>query len=233
MHNFVQTMVRLGVAVALTASTLAAQAALVDNHVTVGPTYSSAALLPSGYEQAYSIRLGTGSWPFPYVDLFVDVAAGKESYANITAGPSYLTYVQKVSIAQVKAGDEISARTLTDGTLPSFVKVTTFPSPEPYFQVNPLTSPTGNDPDMYLGFSYTDNQGLNPSYGWAHVRYTQAAGLSVVSSAMTTSDAGIFALTRTTIPAVPEASTTVMLGLGLSCIAGLAAARRRPQAAFN
>lgn len=230
MHHFVQQAARFGVAVVLIASSVAAQAALIDNHVVVGPTYGGGGTLP-GYEQAYSIRLGTGSWPFPYVDLYVDVATGKSSYASITAGPSYLTYVQSVNLAQVKAGDEISARTLTDGSLPSFVKVTAFsfqqPQPVEYFQVNPLTSATGTDPDIYLGFSYTDTQGMNPAYGWAHLRYTQAAGLSMVSSAMTTSDAGIFALTRNTISAVPEASTTAMLGVGLCGIMGLAAARRR------
>lgn len=229
-HYFAQHVARLGVAVALTASALAAQAALIDNHVLVGPTYSGGGILPNGYEQAYSIRLGTGSWPFPYVDLYVDVAAGKSSYANITAGPSYLTYIQSVNIAQVKAGDEISARTLADGSLPSFVKVTAFSQQsqqDPYFQVNPLSSSTGTDPDIYLGFSYTDRQGLNPAYGWAHLRYTQAAGLSLVSSVMTTSDAGIFALTRDTVSSVPEVSTTVMLGFGLSGVMGLTAARRR------
>lgn len=231
MRYFIQQATRFGVAVALTASALAAQAALIDNHVLVGPTYGGGVTLPSGYEQAYSIRLGTGSWPFPYVDLYVDVAAGKSSYASITAGPSYLTYIQSVNIVQVKAGDEISARTLTDGSLPSFVKITAFsfqqPQQDEYFQVHPLTSTTGTDPDIYLGFSYTDTQGLNPAYGWAHLRYTQAVGLSLVSSAMTTSDAGIFALTRDTISSVPEASTTAMLGVGLSGIMGLAAARHR------
>lgn len=234
MHHFVQQAARFGVAVALTASTLAAQAALIENHVLVGPTYGGGGPLPGDYEEAYSIRLGTGSWPFPYVNLYVNVAAGKSSYANITAGPSYLTYIQSVNIAQVKAGDEISARTLTDGSLPSFVKVTAFsfqqPQQDEYFQVNPLTSTTGTDPDIYLGFSYTDTQGLNPAYGWAHLRYTQVAGLSLVSSAMTTSDAGIFALTSNTISSVPEASTTAMLGVGLSGIMGLAAASRRRRA---
>lgn len=235
MHHFVQQAARFGVAVALTASALAAQATLIDNHVLVGTPYHGGGTLPDGYEQAYSIRLGTGSWPFPYVDLYVDVAAGKSSYANISAGPSYLTYIQSVNIVQVKAGDEISARTLTDGSLPSFVKVAAFsfeqPPQDPYFHVHPLTSSTGTDPDIYLGFSYTENTpDMNPTYGWAHLRYTQAAGLSLVSSAMTTSDAGIFALTRDTISSVPEASTTAMLGLGLSGIMGLAAARRRQQA---
>jgi PEP-CTERM motif len=228
MQNFVQQIARFGVAVALTASALAAQATLIDNHVLVGPSYGGGGALP-GYDQAYSIRLGTGTWPFPYVDLYVDVAAGKNSYASITAGPSYLTYIQSINIVQVKAGDEISARSLTDGSLPSFVKVTAFssqqPQPDPYFQVQPLTSSTGTAPDIYLGFSYTDTQGLNPAFGWAHLRYTQAAGLSMVSSAMTTSDAGIFALTRNTISSVPEPSTTAMLGLG--GILGLAVARRR------
>lgn len=230
MHHIFQQVARLGVAVALTASALAAQATLIDNHVLVGPP-SGGSTLPSGYEQAYSVRLGTGSWPYPYLNLFVDVAAGKSSYANITAGPAYLSYIQSINIAKVKAGDEISARTLTDGSLSSFAKVTALGTPQGQtFQFNPLTSSTGSDPDIYLGFSYTDTQGQNPAYGWAHLRYTQADGLSLVSSAMTTSDAGIFALTRTTIPAVPEASTAAMLGLGLSGIVGLAAARRRQQA---
>lgn len=124
---------------------------------------------------------------------------------------------------------------LIDGSLPSFVKVTAHLNQlghEQTFQVNPLTSPTGNTPDIYLGFSYSDSQGLNPAYGWAHLCYTQAAGLSVVSSAMTTSDAGIFAFTHNTIPAVPEASTTAMLGLG-GVMVGLVAARRRQRAGQN
>jgi len=230
MHHLVQRVARFGVAAALTALTIAAQATVIDNHVLVGQA-SNGGTLPSGYEQAYSLRLGTGSWPYPYINLYVDVAAGKSSYANITAGPSYLTYIQNINLVKVKAGDEISARSLTDGSLPSFVKVTAYsPQQNQYFQVNPLTSSSGTDPDIYLGFSYSDNQGLNPAYGWAHLRYTQAAGLSLVSSAMTTSDAGIFALTRNTISSVPEASITVMLGLGLSGIMGLAAARRRQRA---
>lgn len=230
MHHFFQGVARFGVAAALTASTLAAQATLIDDHVLVGQALSGSGL-PNGYEQAYSIRLGTGSWPYPYVDLYVDVAAGKSSYANITAGPSYLTYIQSVNLVKVKAGDVISAQTLTDGSLPSFLKVTAYSRQQGQtFQVNPLTSSTGTDPDIYLGFSYSDNQGLNPAYGWAHLRYTQAAGLSLVSSAMTTSDAGIFALSRNTISSVPEASTTAMLSLGLSGIIGLVAARRRQRA---
>jgi hypothetical protein len=231
MHqHFVQQVARLGVAVALTASALAAQATVIDNSVRVGPR-STSVYPPSVYGQGYTVGLGTGSWPYPYVDLYVDVAAGKSSYANIAAGPSYLTYIQNVNIVQVKAGDEISARTLTDGSLPSFVKVTAYAPPQGQnFEVNPLTSSTGSNPDIYLGFSYSDQRGLNPAYGWAHLRYTQADGLSLVSSAMTTSDAGIFALTRNTIAAVPEASTTAMLGLGLSGIVGLASARRRQQA---
>jgi hypothetical protein len=230
MHHIFQQVARLGVAVALTASALAAQATLIDNHVLVGPPYAGGTL-PSGYEQAYSLRLGTGSWPYPYLNLYVDVAAGKSSYANIIAGPAYLSYIQSINVATVKAGDEISARTLTDGSLSSFAKVTALGTPQGQtFQFNPLTSPTGTNPDIYLGFSYTDTQGQNPAYGWAHLRYTQADGLSLVSSAMTTSDAGIVALTRTTIPAVPEASTAAMLGLGLSGIMGLAAARRRQDA---
>ena len=84
MYHFVQHIARLGLAVALAASALAAQATLIDNHVLVRPPYHS----PSGYEQTYSIQLGTGSWPFPYVNLRVDAAAGKSSYASITAEPS-------------------------------------------------------------------------------------------------------------------------------------------------
>lgn len=234
MRHLFQQAARFSAVMALTASALAAQAALIDNHVLVTPPYGSGVFLPEGYEQAYSIRLGTGGWPFPYINLYVDVAEGKSSYASITAGPSYLTYVQNVNIAQVKSGDEISARTLTDGSLPSFVRVTAFAQLE-QFQVHPLTSTTGTDPDIYLGFSYTDTRGLGPNfvanaYGWAHLRYTEAAGLSLVSSAMTTSDAGIFALTRNTISAVPEANTTAMLSLGLSSIMGLAAMRRRQRA---
>lgn len=227
MHISIQQVARLGAAVVLTASAMAADAAVIDDHVLVAPTVVGGTL-PNGYDHAYSIRLGTGSWPYPYVNLYVDDAAGKGSYATIDAGPSYLTYIQSVNIVKVKAGDEISYRTLTNGSLTSFVKIAAYSPQQPgYFQVQPLTSPTGNTPDIYLGFSYTDTQGLNPTYGWAHLNYTQAGGLSLVSSAMTTSDAGIFALTRNTISSVPEASTTAMLGLGLSLMIGVTTSRQR------
>ncbi len=225
MQRLVKQAARFGVTMALAGSTLAAQAELLDNHVLVGPALNLYSYPPpSGYEQAYSVRLGAGSWPYPYVNFYVDMASGKSSYASITAGPSYLSYLQNVNIVQVKAGDEISARTLTDGSLTSFVKVTT----PGYFEVNPVTSSTGADPDIYLGFSYGATTG--PAYGWAHLRYTQAEGLSLVSSAMTTSDVGIVALTRTTVSPVPELSTASMLGLGLSSIMGIATVRRRQRA---
>lgn len=226
MHHFTRQIVRLSTALALASSAFAAQATLIDNHVLVGPTYGGFAHTPNGYEAAYSIRLGYGSWPFPYIDLYVDAAEGKSSYTTILAAPSYLTYIQNVSIAQVKAGDEISASTLKDGSLPSFVEAST----QGYsFIATPLYSPTGNDPDIYLGFSYSNAYSLNPTYGWAHLRYTQDSGLNLISSAMTTSDAGIFALTRETIPAIPEPSSMAMLCLGLSGIVGVSAARRRRQ----
>lgn len=228
MNRFVQKIARLSIALTLTASTFAAQAEVIDNHVLVTPGYSGGYYPPTGYEQGYSMRLGTGTWPYPYVNLYVDAAAGKSSYANITAGPSYLTYIQSLNIVQVKSGDEISARTLTDGSLPSFVNVAAYSYQQGQtFQVQPLTSPTGTNPDIYLGFSYSNTQGQNPSYGWAHLHYTQATGLTLVSSAMTTTDAGIFALTRNTISPVPEASTTAMLAVGLGCIMVLTTTRRR------
>lgn len=228
MHHLAQQAARLGMALALTCSTLTAQATLIENHLLVSSLQGT---LPSGYEQGYSLRLGTGSWPYPSIDLFVDNAEGKSSYASISARKSYLTYIQSVYIAQVKAGDEISARTLHDGSLPSFVRLKAYSYEHPELnediQVQPLISITGADPEIYLGFSYTDIYGLNPTYGWAHLRYTQDAGLSLVSSAMTMSDVGIFALTRTTISPVPETSISAMLGLGLLSIAGLQAARCR------
>lgn len=223
MHHLAQRLARSGVAMALTASALTAHATLLDNHVKARALYQGGVDLPQGYDEAYSIQLGTGSWEYPYVDLYVDRAEGKSSYANILAGPSYLTYIQEVDVVQVKAGDEISARTLADSILPTVFR--TYRT-APFYQLQPLNSPSGDDPDIYLGFSYT---GINPPstpYGWVHLRYTQAAGLSVVSSAMTTSDAGIFALTRNTISVVPESSTAMMLGMGLLGILGLAHSRR-------
>lgn len=229
MHHFIQQMSRLGVALALSTSAVAAQAEIIDNHVLVNPGYMGGDYMVPGYEQSYSMRLGTGSWPYPYVNLYVDVANGKSSYANITAGPSYLTYIQSLNIVQVKPGDEISARTLTDGSLPSFVSVTAYSYQQGQsFQVQPLTSPTGTNPDIYLGFSYSNTQGLNPTYGWAHLRYTQATGLNLVSSAMTTTDVGIFALTHNTISPVPESSTVAMICVGL-CGIMLEVTRRRQQ----
>lgn len=229
MRQFIRHTARIATAVALTASTLTAQATLVEDHILVDRLFGID--LPEGYERAYSIQLGTGSWPYPYVNFYVDIAEEKISYANISAGPSYLTYIQSVNIVQVKAGDEISARTLSDGSLPSFVKITRYSYEHPElneaYQFHPLTSATGTDPDIYLGFSYTDNQGLNPTYGWAHLSYTRVAGLILVSSAMTMSDSGIVALTSTTIPSVPEINTPAMLGIGMFGIIGLQAARRR------
>lgn len=227
MDQFFQRVARWGLATAISASAMAAQGAVIEDHVLVARLDNNQVNMPGGYEQAYSMRLGTGNWPYPYINLYVDVAPGKSSYANIAPGDAYLTYVQNVDIVRVNPGDEISARTLNDGSLRSFVKVTAFTWDQGQtFEIDPLSSITGNDPDILLGFSYSDAQGQNPAYGWAHLRYTQAAGLTLVNSAMTVTDAGIHALTRDTISAVPEASTMLMLSVGLVGIAGAAGTRR-------
>ena len=130
-------------------------------------------------------------------------------------------------MVRVKAGDEISARTLSDGSLPSFFKMSSIGSPQGQIgSGQPITSATGADTEIYLGFSYTDGSNQNPSYGWAHLHYTQVEGLSLVKSFMTTSDAGVVALSRSTIAAVPEASTSAMLALGMAAMMGLSAAHR-------
>lgn len=233
MHHSIQKIAGLGLALVFSVSAQLSHASLIENHVVVSPT-SGQAGIPPGYDEGYSMRLGTGVWEYPYVDLFVDRAEGQTSYASLGAGPSYLTYIQEVSIVQVQAGDEISARTLTDDSLPSFVSVKRLTAAGQPFDVTPLISPDGNSPDIYLGFSYTNagtNAGTqNPSYGWVHLRYTQTEGLSVVSSAMTRTDGGIFALTTNTVPAIPEASTTAMMMLGLAGIVGLGVQRRHRQA---
>ncbi len=226
---------RWGAAAAFAALACSAQAALLDNHVVVGAPYYGR---PStNHDQTYSLRLGDAASRIPAVTVYVDNALGKASFATVSAAPAYLTYVQNVNIVQVQAGDEISARTLSDGSLPSLFKATAISSPVGQtITGQPITSTTGRDTELYLGFAYNDpntssEANLHFNYGWMHLHYDQLKGLSLVSSAMTTSDAGIYALTRNTIASsVDEASSSSLMGLGLAGLVGGAVSRRRAQA---
>jgi hypothetical protein len=214
--------VRFGLS-ALAVLAAQAQADVIDNHVVVtSPYYGSAIERPAGFDASYALQLGTGSWPFPYVDVHVDKAEGQASYARLTATPSYLTYIHNVELFQVKPGAEISSKTLADGSFTPFFKVTDWN----LGATQDIVSPDGKTPDIYLGFSIdaAKNSTDKPNFGWVHLQYTNQSGLSMVSSAMTTSDAGIFALSRETIPAVDDVGTSVMALLGMM---GLVAARRR------
>lgn len=205
-----------------------AKADIIDNQVAVAPLYYGTPAMPlSGYEAAYALTFGTSAYPFPYVDVQFDNAAGKTSYARMTATPTYLTYIQDVDVFAVTPGAEISDRTISNGSFTSFFHVKDI-------SVGPnqdIVSLTGNNPDIYLGFSvkYKDgNRQISTSeFGWVHLNYTQQSGLKVVSSALTTTDAGIYAMTRTTIPSVDELGTQLMALMG---VAGVVAAQLRRRA---
>lgn len=209
---------------ALTFLATSAKADVIDNQVAVAPLYYGTPAMPlSGYESAYALTFGTSAYPFPYVDVQFDNAAGKSSYARMTATPTYLTYIQDVDVFAVTPGAEISDRTIADGSFTSFFHVKDM-------SVGPnqdIVSLTGNDPDIYLGFSVKYKQSGTYEYGWVHLNYTQQSGLKVVSSALTTTEAGIYAMTRTTIPAVDELGTQLMALMGA---AGLVAAQLRRRA---
>jgi len=69
-------MAGLGLALAFSVSAQLSHASLIENHVVVSPT-SGQIGIPPGYDEGYSMRLGTGVWEYPYVDLFVDRAEGQ------------------------------------------------------------------------------------------------------------------------------------------------------------
>ena len=209
---------------ALTLVATSAKADVIDNQVAVAPLYYGTPAMPlAGYEAAYALTFGTSAYPFPYVDVQFDNAAGKTSYTRMTATPTYLTYIQDVDVFAVTPGAEISDRTIADGSFTSFFHVKDM-------SVGPnqdIVSLTGNDPDIYLGFSVKYKQSGTYEFGWVHLNYTQQSGLKVVGSALTTTDAGIYAMTRTTIPSVDELGTQMMALMGA---AGLVAAQLRRRA---
>lgn len=210
---------------ALTFLAASAKADIIDNQVAVAPLYYGTPAMPlAGYEAAYALRLGTSSYPFPYVDVQFDNAVGKSSYARMTATPTYLTYIQDVDLFAVTPGAEISDRTISNGSFTSFFHVKDMS----VGASQDIVSLTGNDPDIYLGFSvkYKDSNSNVSAYefGWMHLQYTQQSGLTMLSSALTTTDAGIYAMSRTTISAVDDVGTQVMALMGA---AGLVAAQLR------
>ena len=223
----VRLLAPLAAAACLLAAAPATHAALVLDSVQVGGLFHDQVPGPEGFERGYTLKLGAGGDDFPYVDVFVDDAVGQSSYAALRARDAYLTYLDRVQVFAVTEGAEISAATLAQGGF------------TPFFQAGgvggapavDIVSPSGSAPDIYLGFSYQRGRGgvEAPAYGWAHLRYTQAGGLSLVDSALTTSDAGIYALSTRTISSVDETSAPLMLGLGALSLMGLRAGQRRRQ----
>lgn len=216
---------------ALTFLAVSAKADVIDNQVAVAPLYYGTPAMPlAGYETAYALRFGTSTYPFPYVDVQFDNATGKSSYARMTATPTYLTYIQDVDLFAVTPGAEISDRTISNGSFTSFFHVKDIA----VGASQDIVSLTGNDPDIYLGFSvkYKDgNRQISTSeFGWMHLKYTQQSGLTMVDNALTTTDAGIYAMSRTTISSVDELGTQLMALMGA---AGLVAAQLRRRAATN
>lgn len=205
----------------------ATRAALVLDSVQVDGLFHPQVPGPEGFERGYTLKLGFGGNDFPYVDVFVDDAVGQSSYAALRARDAYLTYLDGVQVFAVTPGAEISATTVGNGSF------------TPFFQAGglggapgvDLVSTSGNAPDIYLGFSLQRTlDGIEPpAYGWAHLRYTQVGGLTLVDSALTTSDAGIYALSTRTISSVDETSAPLMLGLGALSLMGLRAGQLRRQ----
>lgn len=230
MYQYFHKVVRMGMAAIIATSAVAAQGAVIEDHVVVKKLTGRPATdaMPIGYEQAYSMRLGVGSWPYPYINLFIDEDPIKGGFANIMAGSAYLTYIQNVKIVQFDplASTEISDKTLNDGSLKSFVDIKAHTMDNDQTLRFDSLTPSRFGNSIFLGFSYSDAQGQNPAYGWAVLEFTIADGLTVSGSGVTDSGAGIYAFTNQTIPAVPEASTMTMLNVGLIGIAGLAGFRR-------
>lgn len=208
-----------------------AQASVIEDHVLVaGSPQSLSYFLPSdGYDSAYELLFGTGSWNYPRLTLAFDSATQGDGFAKMQALPTYLTYVQDFSVFMVNANDEISAASLASGTQQMLFDVKGYKNPRIAAPVAPATA---NGQDIYLGFAYSywnaAIKGDSTAYGWAHLRYSHTGSMTLVDSAMTMNEAGIYALTTRTVSTVDEASTTSM---GLLGLAGLLATRRRRRAA--
>jgi hypothetical protein len=180
-------------ALTLLAAHASAKADLIEDHVLLESSYSGNPIgHPPGYDFSRAIRLGTGSWPFPYVDLHVDDAVGKSSYAKLSASRTYLTYVQDVSLFTVTPGAEISSKTIAGDSFAYLMETSDFDglANERYGEI----TARGDNPDIYLGFAYKFNGSPSEiqNFGWMHLRYTQQSGLTLVSSAMTSTNAGIY-----------------------------------------
>lgn len=80
---------------------------------------------------------------------------------------------------------------------------------------------SGSDP----GFSWADHAWT--SFGWAHFRADDQGQLAIVDSAMAFREPGIVV---GTLSAVPEASTFVLMGIGLMGMTGVARRRQRQPA---
>lgn len=80
---------------------------------------------------------------------------------------------------------------------------------------------SGSDP----GFSWADHAWT--SFGWAHFRADEQGQLSIVDSAMAFREPGIAV---GTLSAVPEASTFVLMGIGLVGMTGMTGLRQRQAA---
>lgn len=212
----------------------ATAASIVQDQVLVTAPYGGGYDKPTNYETSYSLQLGIGSWPFPYVNIHFDDATGKTSYANVIATASYLTYIHDLTIFTVKPGNEISQLTLSNPTYKSLFTTTGWERQADWG--NRAISSTGLIKDIYLGFSvkvgdqypqyktYPDNSNIAQHFGWVHLQYTQKSGLTMISSAMTLDGSGIYANSLETISSVDETSSGIM---AFTAVLGIISANSR------
>ncbi len=185
----------------------------ISRLVTVTPL--PAFFVEPGYQAAYALRLGVGEWPYPFVDL--QVAHGPAGDILLKGTDSYLTYIQDVALFTVEPGAEISSRALLSSSVNYLFTA------ERHLTSHGIAVLEPGVQDIHLGYVVDDRM-----FGWIHLNYTQQSGLSLVSSAMTKDDAGIYALRNTTIPAVDEASTATLAALGLLAMIGVRRSRPAP-----
>ena len=127
----------------------------------------------------------------------------------------------------VYAGQEFSADTITSGSLTflgnGYSPANPFYLPTFSSLSSSIPRPYSTTGTFYLGFNsgqdfpiYVDGKLNRSIFGWAEFSY-DATGITLISSAVTYDQAGIFNGTTNTLP-VPESSSSAMLLAGLGML---------------